>query len=392
MRLTPFAMALLALALTACSDSEHETNKSRPISDIPSTPAPVMQSKDEAEKATAPAPAQPAAPAVTAPTEAAQDMAAKAPATAGEVTGAEDKAEMAAPEKQEGEAAAPAVAPSVSVLSHDDALALAKKSGCFACHALDKRLVGPAWQDVAARYASDKAAGKQHLLVKVAKGGQGVWADAGINVAMPPYSPRVSDESIEQLVDFVLSLAPGAAEPAKTSMMDAAKDAVEDVAAGATSLLDSVNAASEESADTASLVDAIKVAGEDTSDASQDMAPDSSASAGALMGAAEEATTSAAQPATAAAVSMDEGTALAKKSGCFACHALDKRLVGPAWQDVAARYAADKAAGKQHLLVKVAKGGQGVWADAGINIAMPPYSPRVSDADIETLVDFILAL
>ncbi|NOX28157.1 MAG: cytochrome c, partial [Gammaproteobacteria bacterium] len=52
----------------------------------------------------------------------------------------------------------------------------------------------------------DKAAGKAHLLTKVAKGGKGVWADAGINAAMPPYSPRVSDENIEKLVDFILAL------------------------------------------------------------------------------------------------------------------------------------------------------------------------------------------
>ncbi|PCH60954.1 MAG: cytochrome C [Gammaproteobacteria bacterium] len=93
-----------------------------------------------------------------------------------------------------------------------------------------------------------------------------------------------------------------------------------------------------------------------------------------------------------ATVSMEDGTALAKKSGCFACHSIDKKILGPSWKDVAARYADDKAAGKAHLLTKVAKGGKGVWADAGINASMPPYSPRVSDADIEILVDFVLGL
>ncbi|NOX27263.1 MAG: c-type cytochrome [Gammaproteobacteria bacterium] len=93
-----------------------------------------------------------------------------------------------------------------------------------------------------------------------------------------------------------------------------------------------------------------------------------------------------------ASVSMDDGKALANKSGCFACHAIDRKVLGPAWKDVAAKYASDKAAGKTHLLNKVAKGGKGVWADAGINAAMPPYSPRVSDENIEVLVDFILGL
>jgi len=84
--------------------------------------------------------------------------------------------------------------------------ALAKASGCFACHSIERKVLGPAWKDVAAKYAGDKAAGKTHLLTKVAKGGKGVWADAGITAAMPPYSPRVSDENIEKLVDFILSL------------------------------------------------------------------------------------------------------------------------------------------------------------------------------------------
>ena len=84
--------------------------------------------------------------------------------------------------------------------------ALAKASGCFACHSIERKVLGPSWKDVSAKYADDKAAGKAHLLSKVAKGGKGVWADQGINAAMPPYSPRVSDENIEKLVDFILAL------------------------------------------------------------------------------------------------------------------------------------------------------------------------------------------
>ncbi len=84
--------------------------------------------------------------------------------------------------------------------------ALAKASGCFACHSIERKVLGPAWKDVSAKYAGDKEAGKAHLLTKVAKGGKGVWADQGITAAMPPYSPRVSDENIEKLVDFILGL------------------------------------------------------------------------------------------------------------------------------------------------------------------------------------------
>jgi len=86
------------------------------------------------------------------------------------------------------------------------------------------------------------------------------------------------------------------------------------------------------------------------------------------------------------ALAADE-SALAGKSGCLACHAVDKKIVGPAYQDVAAKYKGDKGA-EAKLIDKVKKGGQGVWGD----IPMPPNSPLVSDADIKKLVDWVLSL
>ncbi len=80
---------------------------------------------------------------------------------------------------------------------------------------------------------------------------------------------------------------------------------------------------------------------------------------------------------------------LAKKSGCLACHSIEKKVVGPAWKDVAAKYSADD---RDALIAKVKKGGKGAWNDVTGGVPMPPYSPRVSDANIDTLVDFILAL
>lgn len=80
-------------------------------------------------------------------------------------------------------------------------LALAKKSGCMACHSVDKKIVGPSWQDVAAKYKDDADA-RAKLAVKIKKGGKGVWGSA----PMPPYSPRVSDANIEKLVDFIMTL------------------------------------------------------------------------------------------------------------------------------------------------------------------------------------------
>src|SRR3954463_5156407 len=76
---------------------------------------------------------------------------------------------------------------------------------------------------------------------------------------------------------------------------------------------------------------------------------------------------------------------LAKKHACFACHAVDKKLVGPSYKDVAAKYGNDKQA-EAKLVEKVKKGGTGVWGQ----VPMPPNA-AVPDADIRTLVKWILS-
>jgi cytochrome c len=78
---------------------------------------------------------------------------------------------------------------------------------------------------------------------------------------------------------------------------------------------------------------------------------------------------------------------LAKKSGCTACHSADKKIVGPSFKEVAAKYRSDKGA-EGKLVDKVKKGGVGVWGQ----VPMPPNSPQVKDADITTLVKWILAM
>jgi cytochrome c len=77
--------------------------------------------------------------------------------------------------------------------------------------------------------------------------------------------------------------------------------------------------------------------------------------------------------------------ALAKKSGCLNCHEVDKKLVGPSYQDVAAKYKGDKNA-QAMLIDKVKKGGSGVWGPT----PMPP-NVLVSDADVKTLVEWVLS-
>jgi cytochrome c len=84
------------------------------------------------------------------------------------------------------------------------------------------------------------------------------------------------------------------------------------------------------------------------------------------------------------AVRADE--ALAKKYNCTSCHQLDRKLVGPAYKDVAKKYKG-QADALAKLSAKVKKGGSGVWGA----IPMPPNA-AVPDADIEKLVQWVLAM
>lgn len=79
---------------------------------------------------------------------------------------------------------------------------LAKKNNCAACHTIDKKLVGPAWMDIAKKYKGDKTA-EAKLIEKVSKGGTGAWGP----IPMPPNSPKVGQPEIKQLVEFILGLA-----------------------------------------------------------------------------------------------------------------------------------------------------------------------------------------
>ena len=78
--------------------------------------------------------------------------------------------------------------------------ALAKSKNCMACHAADKKLVGPAYKDVAKKYAGN--AGAVDMLVKKIKaGGSGVWGA----VPMTPH-PNLKDEDIKVMVEWIVSL------------------------------------------------------------------------------------------------------------------------------------------------------------------------------------------
>ena len=76
---------------------------------------------------------------------------------------------------------------------------------------------------------------------------------------------------------------------------------------------------------------------------------------------------------------------LAKAKNCMTCHTVQTKLVGPAYKDVAERYAGQKNA-EDKLVQKVLKGGAGVWGPVPM-----PANPQVSEAEARTLVKWVLS-
>ena len=77
---------------------------------------------------------------------------------------------------------------------------LAQKKNCLACHAADKKLVGPSYKDVAAKYAGQKDAVAM-LAEKIQKGGVGAWGQVPM-----PANPQVTDAEAKQLAGWILTL------------------------------------------------------------------------------------------------------------------------------------------------------------------------------------------
>lgn len=78
--------------------------------------------------------------------------------------------------------------------------ALAQKNACMSCHGVDKKIVGPAFKEIAKKYEGDATA-HDKLVAKVKTGGKGVWGQ----IPMPP-SPQVKPEDASKIIDWVLSL------------------------------------------------------------------------------------------------------------------------------------------------------------------------------------------
>ena len=79
-------------------------------------------------------------------------------------------------------------------------LELAQQKNCLACHAVDKKLVGPAYKDVAAKYAGQKDA-VDKLSAKIMKGGSGVWGPVPM-----PANTQVNEAEAKKLATWVLTL------------------------------------------------------------------------------------------------------------------------------------------------------------------------------------------
>ena len=85
------------------------------------------------------------------------------------------------------------------------------------------------------------------------------------------------------------------------------------------------------------------------------------------------------------AANASDGAALAQKAGCMGCHALDKKMVGPSFKDVAAKYKGKDA--EAAVIKKVKDGGAGVWGP----IPMPPNGAKLSDGEYKTVVSWVLS-
>ncbi|CBW76273.1 Cytochrome c551 [Mycetohabitans rhizoxinica HKI 454] len=85
------------------------------------------------------------------------------------------------------------------------------------------------------------------------------------------------------------------------------------------------------------------------------------------------------------AYDAERAQTLAKQNACFGCHAIERKLVGPSFAQIAQRYKADATA-PARLVKKVVQGGAGVWGPIPM-----PSQPRLSEAEAKVLVDWVLA-
>lgn len=178
-RILVLAAATALLGLTACNKPAEET-----VPPPAAAPAP---------EAAMPAESAPAAP------PAMEKPAASAPETK-PATEVKPAAEMkpSAPEPAKAEASVS----KAGVLTRDEAMALAAKGNCVACHKIETRLVGPAWKDVGAKYKGDPQA-VATITSHIKSGGSFGWK---FGVMPPRGGSQISDADVENLAKFIASL------------------------------------------------------------------------------------------------------------------------------------------------------------------------------------------
>lgn len=81
-----------------------------------------------------------------------------------------------------------------------DAAPLLQKAGCIACHSTDKKILGPSFKDISAKYKGKNM--QSALIKKVKDGGSGAWGP----MPMPPNAGKLSDDEFKQVVEWILSL------------------------------------------------------------------------------------------------------------------------------------------------------------------------------------------
>lgn len=89
---------------------------------------------------------------------------------------------------------------------------------------------------------------------------------------------------------------------------------------------------------------------------------------------------------SAPALASTDGAALSQKAGCMACHSIDKKMLGPSFKDIAAKYKGKDS--EAMLIKKVRDGGAGNWGQ----IPMPPNGNKLTDSEYKTVVSWILSL
>jgi cytochrome c len=117
--------------------------------------------------------------------------------------GGDEKSESEGPKAADTAAATtnePAPAPAAGGIDAEKALTLIGSNDCMTCHAIDRKVIGPSYKDVAKKY-EDTQASEDTLISKIKHGGSGNWG----NIAMTPH-PNLSDDDARLMVKYILSL------------------------------------------------------------------------------------------------------------------------------------------------------------------------------------------